>query len=197
MKGRTLDKKKIERETRTKLQNAIKFLAPWFGLTVEEAVNKSKAQRLTLRLVDSLRGGPACHPFIPLIELPYEPEEDRGDFMIAHELGHWYYNLINREVYVLGSEVKNRRGIYKPYNEAIANYAGIIFENKANPIQPVDFFDDWVSKDFFDLSNLVRLNTDEINENRYYLRYFFRDILAPHIPNREVRDSFLELVNQF
>jgi hypothetical protein len=199
MERKILDKEKIEKETRTKLQNAIKFLAPWFGLSTDKAVNESKVQRLTLCLVDSPQRGSICYSHIPLIEIPYKHEEDRGDFTIGHEVGHWYHDLINPGFYRYGA-LESYRSIFKIYCEGIANYSGIIFEHKRNPIQVAGFFDSPyvpIDRDFFSLVNLVRLNSNEIEENRYYLRYFFIDRLAPFIPRHRARQDFLELMERF
>jgi len=145
-------------KAKTLVFEAVDLLASQFG------VNKIEKQTLpgVYEIVNqSFR--PFYDGFNNHIYLP--DNADKGDYVIGHEVGHWFHNNFNRETYKYTHL----------YTESLAIAASLVYAGELEPELP------------FSLVALIRMNKDEIGSNNDILDEFFKEQVAKGIYDKPTR----------
>ncbi|MBX4212120.1 hypothetical protein KW787_01540 [Candidatus Pacearchaeota archaeon] len=200
----TLDvNESLEKSVEENVRQSIKFLAPHLGFSAREA--KSMANKTGLRVVfdrsipsnsQELPIGPEYMPHWapPAFLFPYEPEKDRDEFTIGHEVTHWYHYMMNPDA---GEFYRNGIAGNSPklvFAEGLANYGGVIWHLKRDPRE-----NNKVVLPNHSLKDLMKFSAEDVRRfsSPHLLEVLFAEAVAPYIPDVEHRDKFIENVKYY
>ena len=155
-------------KTKLLVNKVINFLAPFFGISLEDVVTNKKVNLPKVYISN-------CAGYEN--NIVYLPECVREtDIIVGHEIGHWFHDFVNPKVFRFeisfrdNEEISSQRAyLLKFLKESVAIYSHTIYWRRKNPIQ----------NPTFSLSALSRMSLNEANSKYENLKNFYWEELVP------------------
>lgn len=146
------------------VNDAINFLAPYFEVNLD-AIREANLPKVYF--------SNHAHYNSNKIYLP-EWIASQNSIILGHEVGHWFHNLINPELFrvppaesITGTPPQ-KQFLFKFLIESVAIYSEIIYSNKKDPIQ----------NPRVSLLELTKMDLDEADlKYKDLRRFFFEDLI--------------------
>lgn len=183
-------------EVGMKVNKAINFLAPYFGMSSEEAESHAMENGLEIFISGDVEKRSTDIPALYFMTNSSDDcsfhnswmifscyGEGKEDYAVSHEVGHWFHYIVNPNL-VKDHYLPENQYIFSHANrEGIAHLAAVTFTLGDQIVK---------DSDRFSISGLARMDLNEIMNNWDSIKDFYRNILPFIIlPSRYVFGSLL------